>query len=82
MCDNLNDVFISDEEESQPKIKKTKIQKQIKPRIIRRSNFIQVRKINETQYQNWIKINFTKIHQFFKKVNLDKKFLKIFKILP
>ena len=55
MCDNLADVFISDEEENQPKTKKSKTQKQLKPRIIRRSNFVQVGKIQEKRYQIWIK---------------------------
>ena len=67
MCDNL-DVFISDEEEPQPKSRKTKSQKP-KPRIIRRSNFLQVsNKINEKNYKKWINQNFQKIYKFFEKV--------------
>ena len=70
MCDNLGDVFISDEEEPQPKTRKIKVQpKQPKPKIIRRSNFVQVRtKIYEKQYKSWINENFTKIYSFFQKV--------------
>ena len=44
MCDNLGDVFISDEE-LQLKTRKTKCTKTVKPRVIRKSNFLQVRPI-------------------------------------
>ena len=52
MCDNLGDFFISDEKEPQPKSRKTKL-KITKPRIIRKSNFLQVRtkKIYEKGYK-------------------------------
>ena len=70
--DKLGDYVISDEEEPRPKSRKTgKIpQKPIQKKIIRKSNFSQVRmnKISEKQYQKWIKKHNSKISDHFKKV--------------
>ena len=73
--DSLEDVFISDEEEPQPKTRKTKIQKPTpKTRLIKRSNFIQVsNKIYDKNYKKWINKNFRRIDNFFTKVNFFTK---------
>jgi hypothetical protein len=67
--DNLAEYFISDEDEPQPKSRKTK--KTIpKTKQIKISNFSQVKNNNifDQKYQKWIsKVN-TKIYDYFKKV--------------
>ena len=67
--DNLAEYFISDEDEPQPKSRKTK-NTIPKTKQIKISNFSQVKNNNifDQKYQKWIsKVN-TKIYDYFKKV--------------
>ena len=66
--DNLAEYFISDEEEPQPKTRKTR--KVTKSRAITKSNFAQVKNINiyEKDYQKWIRKFNSKISDHFPKV--------------
>ena len=76
--DNLAEYFISDEDEPQPKSRKTKKTPTIKQKLIKKSNFSQVKNINiyEREYQKWIDKFNTKIYDHFKKVFfLVKKFV-------
>jgi hypothetical protein len=67
--DNLTEFYISDEDEPQPKTRKTK---KLAPRQsqIKKSNFSQVKNLNlfDKDYQKWIYKFNTKIYEHFKKV--------------
>ena len=71
--DNLEEYFISDEEEPQPKARKTRKINTAKTRAITKSNFSQV-KINlyDEKYKEWISNKNSKIWNFFKKVSKNK----------
>ena len=73
MCDNLSEYFISNEDEPQSKNRKTI--RNPKQKLIRKSNFSQVRKINiyEKDYKKWISKNNLKISDYFKKVSYKLK---------
>ena len=62
---NINEYLISDEEEPQPKSRKTK-----KSKTIQKSNFSQVKIFNifEPKYQKWIRKHNSKIYNYFEKV--------------
>ena len=68
--DNLAEFFISDEDEPQPKTRKTK---KVIPRSkqIKISNFSQVKNINifDPEYKKWINKFNSKIYNHFKKVH-------------
>ena len=68
--DNLAEYFISDEEEPQPKTRKTRKTPTTKTRAISKSNFSQVKNLNiyDLEYQKWISKFNSKIYNHFKKV--------------
>ena len=70
--DSLAEYFISDEDEPQPKAKKTKSTIS-KSKTIRKSNFSQVKNINiyENDYQKWIRKFNSKIYDHFQKVSFS-----------
>jgi hypothetical protein len=67
--DNL-EFLISDEDEPQPKTKKMKSSKSSSKKLIKKSNFSQVKiNIYEPEYQKWIIKCNSKINDHFQKVH-------------